>query len=241
MAADWEKIGQPRWYDWKLGRMNDKRLARLVGTTQGVIRYRRHLFGIPAFSVALLIEPFRHLLGIESDREIAARCGTSASSVKGYRESLGVSPKARPEPRKPNILFKRYRLLLGLVGDTEVAELGGVPVEVVEALRCSLGIEPCQTRPDPAVRAPIPNYQGPWLGYESLFGTLSTAKISRTVGVPFTVVERRRLFLGATPYKRLSRVAPYEHLLGVVSNNLVAKLAGVTPARIADIRRAKGI
>ncbi|RON40331.1 hypothetical protein [Pseudomonas brassicacearum] len=40
-------------------------------------------------------------------------------------------------------------------------------------------------------------------------------------------------------YQRVSRVARYEHLLGVVSNNVLAKLTGVTPARVADIRKRR--
>lgn len=41
------------------------------------------------------------------------------------------------------------------------------------------------------------------------------------------------------PYQRVSRVARYEYLLGVVSNNVLAKLAGVTLARVADIRKRR--
>ena len=41
------------------------------------------------------------------------------------------------------------------------------------------------------------------------------------------------------PYQGVSRVARYEYLLGVVSNNVLAKLAGVTLARVADIRKRR--
>lgn len=245
MAVDWENVGVARWYDCKLGRIKDQRLARLVGTTKGIIRYRRMLLGIDAWTVGQLIEPFRDLLGIESDPVIAARCGASAPSVRTYRESLGIAPKPRSMASKPPIPAKHpvkpYRQLLGLVADLEIASLAGVPVAVVETLRESLGIEPSAPLPEPPKTIAFPNYQGPWLGYESLFGTMSPAKISRAVGVPFSVVERRRQFLGVISYQRVSRVARYEHLLGVVSNGLLAKLAGVSPARIADIRKSKGV
>lgn len=245
MAADWKNVGVARWYDCKLGRIKDQPLAKLVGTTKGVIRYRRMQLGIDACTVDQLIEPFRHLLGIESDRSIAARCGASVSSVTTYRESLGIAPKPRPVASKPFIPVKHpvkpYRQLLGLVADPEIASLAGVPVAMVEALRESLGIEPSAPLPELPKPIAFPNYQGPWLGYESLFGTMSPAKISRAVGVPFSVVEQRRQFLGVIPYQRVSRAARYEHLLGVVSNGLLAKLAGVSPARIADIRKSKGV
>lgn len=245
MAADWKNVGVARWYDCKLGRIKDQPLAKLVGTTKGVIRYRRMQLGIDACTVDQQIEPFRHLLGIESDRSIAARCGASVSSVTTYRESQGIAPKPRPAVNKyripANHPVKPYRQLLGLVPDPDIAQLAGVPVAVVEALRVSFGFEPCAPLPGLPALESLQNYQGPWLGYESLFGKMSAAKISRAVGVPFSVVERRQQFLGVTPYRRVSRVARYEHLLGVVSNNVLAKLAGVAPARIADIRKARGI
>lgn len=74
----------------------------------------------------------------------------------------------------------------------------------------------------------------PWLGYESLFGAMSAAKISRAVGVPFAVVQLQLEFLGVKPYQRFSRLACYSHLLGVVSDCLLGKLAGVSPCPVAD-------
>ncbi len=121
--------------------------------------------------------------------------------------------------------------------------IGGVgqlaQVETVKALREAFGFEPAALLPEPPKPDSIPNYQGSWLGYESLFGTMSAAKISRAVGVPFSVVEQRQKILDVTPYQRVSRVARYEHLLGVVSNNVLAKLAGGTPASVADIRKQR--
>lgn len=245
-AANWQAIGLPRWYDCKLGRINDKTLAKLVGTTKGQIRYRRLLFGIPAWTVDLVIAPFQDLLGVESDRDIASRCGASLSSVTAYRESLGIPPKPRPTPRKPrkqrlsvNSPVRPYRTLLGLVCDQDIAKLAGCTVATVKAARELLGLKAAAPLPKEPQRVPFPNYQGPWLGYESLIGTMSAAKISRASGVPFSVVERRQEFLGVKPYQRVSRVARYQHLLGLVPNSVLAKLAGVTAARVADIRKRK--
>lgn len=245
MSADWEKIGIPRWYDCKLGRMKDRRLARLVGTSLNRIRYRRELFGIAPYSVEQAIEPFRHLLGVESDPHVSRLCGVSVGSVTTYRESLGIPPRLRSiEPKRKQRLpanhpVRPYKALLGLVDDEEIATLSGVPVATVEALRESFGFQPAAPLPDAPKRVLIPDYHGPWLGYESLFGTMSAAKISRAVGVPFSVVERRQTFLGVTPYQRVSRLERYKHLVGIVSNNVLAKLAGVSPARATEFARAK--
>jgi len=245
MAVDWKNIGLPRWYDCKLGRIKDQTLAKLIGTTKNRIRSRRLMFGIEAYTVDQAIEPFRDLLGVESDRDIARRCGASITSVTNFRESLGIPPKHRPNPiqrtqRIPaNHPVRPFKSLLGLVPDEDIARLSGVPVATARALREAFGFEPTPPLPDAAEQVPVPDYPGPWLGYESLFGTMSPAKISRAVGVPFSVVEQRREFLGIGPYQRVSRVARYEHLLGVVSNGVLAKLAGVTPARVADFRKRK--
>ena len=242
MAVDWKNIGLPRWYDCKLGRIKDQTLATLVGTTKNRIRSRRLAFGIEAYTVDQAIEPFRDLLGVESDRDIAARCGASLSSVTTYRESLGIPAKPRPiqlqrKQRLPaNHPVRPYKALLGLVADEDVARVSGVPVYTVKTLREAFGFKPAVSLPEEPKQAPIPNFVGPWLGYESLFGTMSAAKISRAVGVPFTVVERRQEFLGIAPYQRVSKASRYEHLLGVVSDGVLAKLAGVSTSRIAQIR-----
>lgn len=245
MAVDWKNIGLPRWYDCKLGRIKDQTLAKLVGTSKNRIRYRRMAFGIAACTVDQVIEPFRDLLGVESDRVIAGRCGASVASVKAYRESLGIAAKLRPVPLQRTQRIpaghpvRPYKALLGLVADQDVAQLAGVTVETVKALREAFGREPAAPLPEPAKQAPIQDFHGPWLGYESLIGTMSAAKISRAVGVPFSVVERRQECLGIPPYKRVSRVDRYKHLLGVVSDGVLAKLASVSPSRVADLRKQK--
>ncbi|MGC3713699.1 hypothetical protein ACPTJA_14370, partial [Enterococcus faecalis] len=59
-------------------------------------------------------------------------------------------------------------------------------------------------------------------------------KISRAVGVPFAVVEQRQKFLGATPYQRVSKLARYQLLVGLIPIGLLAKLAGVSITRASE-------
>lgn len=238
--ADWKNIGQARWYDCKLGTMRDEDLAQLVGTKKNVIRYRRQLFGIEAWNVRMAIEPYRHLLGIESTRTVARLCGVSAYSVDQYRKSLGVKakpgPASLPKPKRfpINHPLRPYKPLLGLVHDQDVADLAGVSRTTVRNWRETLGHTPAKPLPMPRAAAPLKNYVGPWLGYESLFGSMSAAKISRAVGVPFAVVEQRQKFLGATPYQRVSKLARYQHLVGLIPIGLLAKLAGVSITRASE-------
>lgn len=240
--ADWKNIGVPRWFDCKLGSMKDEDLARLVGTAKSKIRYRRQLFGIAAWRADMAIEPYRHLLGIESIRTIARLCGVSAYSVDQYRKRQGVKARTRPGyARKPKLKpipanhpLRPYKPLLGLVHDDEVAELAKVSRATVKQWREALGLEPAKPLPkEPSTRR-FNNYEGPGLGYESLLGTMSVAKISRATGVPYVVIERRQAFLGATPYKRTSKLVRYRHLVGLISNGLLAELAGVSTARATE-------
>lgn len=246
MAVNWKNIGLPRWYDWKLGRMKDQQLATLVGTTKKQIWERRMALGIAAYTVDQKVEPFRDLLGIETDRYVARLSGVSEFTVTAYRKDQGIPARPRPfsqkKPHKRQGIpaghpVKPYKVLLGLVSDEDIARLAGVPVATVEALRKAFDLQPAAPLPEPQIPDSLPNYQGPWLGYESLFGTMSAAKISRAVGVPFSVVERRQEFLGVPPYQRVSRVERYKHLVGVISDGVLAKLAGVSPSRIQQIRK----
>lgn len=240
--ADWEKVGLPRWYDCKLGTMKDRALARLTGVSLPTIRHRRRQLGIPAWTIAQVIAPFTHLLGVSSDAEIGRLSGASPASVRTYRESLAIPARQRPQPA-PRIPMshpvKPFSALLGLVDDQALGRLAGVSADSVTSLREMLKVDPAKPLPPVSADPAQKDFQGPWLGYESMFRSMSDAKISRATGVPFPIVQARRIFLGIEPYQRRSRLAPYEHLLGVVSNNLLAKLVGLSPARIYLIRKSK--
>lgn len=241
--ADWKNIGQARWYDCKLGTMRDEDLAQLVGTKKNVIRYRRQLFDIEAWNVRMAIKPYRHLLGIESTRTVARLCGVSAYIVGQYQKRLGgkvkPGPALAPKPKRfpTNHPLRPYKTLLGLVHDDEVANLARVSRTTVRNWREALGRELAEALPKEPAQQRIKNCVGPWLGYESLFGTMSAAKISRAVGVPFAIVEQRQNFLGAVPYQRVSKLDRYQHLAGLISNALLAKLAGVSASRATEFSR----
>ena len=244
--TNWTVIGVARWYDWKLGKLSDRDLARVVGTTEGSIRRRRVQFGIEVYSVAVALAPFQHLLGLESDRSVSAKSGVSVKSIQAYRKSQGIAPRSKVTRRIQRLPLdhpvRPYKSALGLVPDEDIAEASGVAVEVVQALREAFGLDAAVApSPDLAKSAPVEDYHGPGLGYESLLGTMSAAKLSRTVGVAYAVVEARREFLGIAPYKRVSRADRYVHLFGVVPNSVLAKLAGVSHERIAQMRMAKGL
>lgn len=242
--VNWIAVGIARWYDCKLGRMTDRALAKLVGTTEESIRRRRVLFKIEAYSVDLAIEPFAHLFGIKSDQFIADQCGVSVRSVLTYRKARGIARKptaaelAELRPIAPPA--RPYQAALGLVPDLAIATAWGLDVEEVEQVRVDLGLPAAPPLPGTTDPVAIENFHGPGLGYESLLGTMSAAKISREVGVPVAVIEHRRQFLGIEPYRRVSRAERFAHLFDVIPTHVLSKLAGVSGARIRMLRKVRG-
>ena len=99
-----------------------------------------------------------------------------------------------PQTPPTNHPLRPYKTLLGLVHDDEVANLARVSRTTVRNWREALGRELAEALPKEPAQQRIKNCVGPWLGYESLFGTMSAAKISRAVGVPFAIVEQRQNF-----------------------------------------------
>jgi hypothetical protein len=238
---DWTRIGLARWYDCKLGTMTDRKLAGLVGTSVAVIRRRRELFCIEVWSINQLIRPYRHMFEDNSDLTIARVCGASVKSVTTYRRSEGLSEYVRPAPlqRRQRLPLghpvRPFKMILGRVADEEVARLSRVDVESIASIRESFGLPRfLAAAPQPIHPSAWPDFHGPWLGFESLLGSMSDRKVSRTVNVPISVVEQRRIFLGIQPYRRVSKLEPYRYLLGLVPNNLIAKLAGVSHTRVTD-------
>lgn len=122
--TNWTVIGVARWYDWKLGKLSDRDLARVVGTTEGSIRRRRVQFGIEVYSVAVALAPFQHLLGLESDRSVSAKSGVSVKSIQAYRKSQGIAPRSKVTRRIQRLPLdhpvRPYKSALGLVPDEGV-------------------------------------------------------------------------------------------------------------------------
>lgn len=238
--VDWGKIGLARWYDCKLGKMTDRKLAGLVGTSVAEIRRRRELFCIEVWSINQLIKPYHHMFADNSDLTIARICGASVKSVTTYRRSEGLAVFLRPDPlqrlqRLPmGHPVRPFRQLLGRVPDEDVSKLSGVDVESIASIREAFGLHRVLAAdPQPVQQPSWHDFHGPWLGFESLLGSMSNSKVSRTVNVPISVVEQRRFFLGVQPYQRVSKLEQYRHLFGLVPNNLIAMLAGVSHTRVA--------
>lgn len=246
--ADRLKVDTAMWYDCKLGKMTDRKLAALVGTTVATIQRRRSLLNIEVWSVNQLIEPYRDLFETSTDSAIARLCGASVKSVTTYRQRERLALYVRPAPlqRRQRLPqghpVRPFKQLLGLVCDEDISRLAGVDLGTAASAREAFGFQQVeatygsQSLEHSLWRA----FQGPWLGYEPLLGTMSDAKVSRAANVPVSVVEKRRIFLGISPFRRISKLEQYRHLVGLVPNRLIAMLAGVSHTRVAQYFTAGG-
>lgn len=239
MSVDWKKVGMPRWYDPKLGKMRDTDLAKLIGSTVSKVRYRRVLLGIEAYANFAMLKPFIPLLGKNSDRAISVQAGVSHSAVKRFREALGIgafiSRSEQIKISKHHPLYA-YRPLVGLIDDSTLAQLANTSIDAVAAQRESMGLKSVPPYVHPSHRHVL-DFVGPLLGYESLFGRMSDPKISRATGVSVRIIEQRREFLGLPRFRQASRIEPYAHLLEVVPAALLSQLTGLSLSRITRLRK----
>lgn len=243
--VDWRKIGQPRWYDCKLGKMSDKKLSTLTGVSLRVIRHRRELFGIQVWRVDMAIAPYEHLLETETNVRIAQLSGVSWWSVKAYRLSRGIDRVRKTKPAKgcdsgqalpPGHPLAPFRPLIGMIDDAAIAKVAGTKKQAVTTVRIELGLDEGAKIKTVSRKRTLRDFVGPLIGYESLFASMSDLAISRHVGVNLSLVEARRRDLNIKPYRKTSKLDPYEHLLGQVPIKLLSKLAGISEARIREIK-----
>jgi hypothetical protein len=87
---------------------------------------------MPSGTVAERLRPLVHLLGVETDAEIARRANVSDKAVWSARRARGIPPR-------PRSAVHAYRHLLGEVDDTTIARRAGVTVDAVRTFRVRRG------------------------------------------------------------------------------------------------------
>lgn len=218
---------KPKPYDSLLGTMSDQDLANATGVCNRTIGARRKLLGVEAWSVEVALTPHMHLLGILSDKEISNISGVGISSVTKYRKENDIHPHPLAE----------FVPLLGHVTDEDVARVSEMPLALVEKVRWTLNIEKLVEE----VSEPIcvEDFEGPFLGFESLLTTKTVTEIERQTGIHFSIIERRRDFLGLPTFQHKSKLEPYKHLVGIVPVPLLAKLVGLSGSRVRQLSKPK--
>ena len=224
-SATPKKIFKPKPYDSLLGTMSDQDLAEATGVSNRTIRDRRKLLGVDAWSVEVALDPHKHLLGILSDKEIANISGVGISSVTKYRKERDIHPHPLAE----------FVPLLGLVSDEDVARVSEMPLTLVETVRWILNIEELVEEIIEPIQ--IVDFEGPLLGFESLLTTATVTEIQRQTGIHFSIIERRRDFLGLPVFQNKSKLDRYKHLVGIVPVPLLAKLVGLSGSRVRQLRK----
>ncbi|WP_319760580.1 hypothetical protein [Maridesulfovibrio sp.] len=140
---DWD-----RW-DSLLGREKDGVLAARIGCLEAAVQKRRKKLGIPAWiktdeGIKLGGKPRRinwsewdHLLGSDTDFEVAKIIGCQAPTVAKRRSKLNVPPYYKKHKR---IEWDKYDYLLGVETDTDLAKRIGCSSSAVSNRRKKLGI-----------------------------------------------------------------------------------------------------
>lgn len=212
-------------YDSLLGTMSDQDLANATGVCNQTISARRKLLGVDAWSVEIALSPHMHLLGILSDKEISNISGIGISSVTKYRKENDIHPHPLAE----------FLPLLGRVTDEDVSRVSEKPISMVERVRWILSIDAFVEEVNDPIR--VEDFEGPLLGFESLLTTATSTEIMRQTGIHFSIIERRRDFLGLPVFQHKSKLEPYMHLVGIVPVPLLAKLAGLSGSRVRQLSK----
>ena len=99
-----------------------------------------------------LMEPYRDMLGKESDSAIARKAGVSARTVAAYRMRLKIPGYNRwSDPKRARTQKRRSKLdpfhdLVGTVTDAAVARKAGVSIQAVRNYRVKHGIPSSRSR-----------------------------------------------------------------------------------------------
>jgi hypothetical protein len=136
------------------------------------------------------LDPFREVLGIRGDADIARDAGVSREYVRQYREKAGVARPTR-KASKYNIARKaktdaKLDGLLGTMSDEEIAIKLRMSRVTVGSRRRAAGID----------RAPNPMKTKWSPEHLDLLGTIPDKALAKLVGCNFMTVWRKRRELG---------------------------------------------
>jgi len=123
-----------------------------------------------------------------------------------------------------------FDTLLGQVPDGQVAELARVTPSAVRLRRLKLGIPAYVQGTDVDLAALDP-----------LLGSMPDGQVADQFGIGIGVVRARRIALGIEAAPRPSEITYFDNLLGELSDELLAILAGVSKQAVTARRRRRGI
>jgi hypothetical protein len=224
-----------------LGKAPDGEVARQLGVTAGMVGYRRHLLGIPAFPAARQSSfwtPGRvALLGTATDREVARRLGVTAATVCNRRHALEIRafPAGQPAPAPPSFWTPERDALLGTATDREIARRLGVTAVTVWYRRHALGIAAAGRGRERRrwTRARV-----------RLLGQVSDAEVGRRCGLATQTVRKVRLRHGIAAYRgrgfRIARTAELARLLRRPTKE-VCRVAGIGKSTVGQLRKELGV
>lgn len=211
MIVDWDI--QP------LGEMPDAEIARQLGVTRERVRQVRAERGIPKYEEE---EPeWLHLLGTDSDVNIAADHNVARATVNRWRNALGIKPYLRTTrwDEEP---------LLGKVPDKVLAEKHGVHYVSVARARWDRD---------------IPKYGKLFVDWdtEDRLGKVPDSVLAEEYGLTTSTVGSARIRRGIPRLPGPPSRWDSEPLLGKVPDRVLAKKYGVSAGAVGVARRRRGI
>lgn len=194
------------------------------------------------------LAPYRGLLGVRPDVEVACLAGLSTPTVAKWRRVYGIpmmfrlhplsacNPSPPPRAERLSPWQRQIKARLGVIPDAVLAREVGRSGSLVQQFRVKQGIPPA---PREAGRqcgrqlTPLPEEVRAW------FGKLPDRQIAQQAGVSPSVVVRWRQKHSLPPSvgSKPSRLDAFLPLFGTVSDSEIARRAGVTPGNVAAYRR----
>lgn len=185
-----------------LGTKPDRELAEELGSTIGIVSARRNGAGILSYVEQNKIDwtLYDHLLGTDSDINLANKTNLSTSSISYRRRELNI-PRYTPPPKYdlPEVLIS----LLGKESDTSLSNKFSIPTGIIRKERVSLGIKEV-TRGSWAKKRAWSEYEIEQLADENL----STDFLSRTLKISVTTIRNKRQEIGVK-FKKKGNVTKY--------------------------------
>ena len=235
IPAKRKQVSRIQWKKYKrvLGTMTDDELAKKIGCSSASILYARARFGIAPYRPTARngnLDKFVEMLGSVPDSKLAKIVGVSTRTVSRERKRREIPLKVDGRSSH-RIDWSQWIDHLGKKSDCALAQEIGCCQMTVTVKRNKLGIAPKHARKE-SIK---------WHEVLDKFPTMTDTEIARLLGISSSSVMRARKRYGAEKITKNGRLEPFESLIGVIPDAVVANLAKCHLATVQVRRRTLGL
>lgn len=234
-----------------LGTMPDRALAKKTGRAESTIRTARMARGIAqATTKSTLDDEAIGALGTMSDIDLATKIGRSESTIRSARTRRGIA-------KYVEVLFDDAALAaLGTMTDIDLSKTTGISVGNVRKERAKRGIKKFSRSVNtPKASVTIGARKCLDEKTQAALGTMTDADLSRTSGIPATLIRKERINQGIPRFSRAVKTPKKSRkpkicqsiddktvsALGAMSDAELSRVSGVPVTRISKERIKRGI